>query len=119
MGIIIRYSGLDREGTMERRARELAADLEVVYGSIARCDVHVERLRGAQQSGRRYRVRVTMAVPGEEIVVSRDPDPTMAQEDPLDALADAFDAAHRRLEHYVWRNLRDDQLARRPPARPG
>jgi Sigma 54 modulation protein / S30EA ribosomal protein len=119
MGIVVRYSGLDRGGAMERRASELVSELEAVYSPIARCDVHVEALRAAQRGARRYRVRVTIAVPGGEVVVSRDPDPAAMHEEPLDALNDSFDAARRRLEHYVWRNLGDDRLAGRDPARPG
>jgi hypothetical protein len=116
MGIVIRYTGVGRGGATEEAVRQLAADLESVYDRIARCDVVVEALRGHQLTTHRYRVRVSMTVPGGEIVVSRDPAPGVDQEDPLVALRDSFSAARRRLEHYVWRNLRDDHVAPRSTA---
>jgi hypothetical protein len=117
--MIVTYSGADRGRGIERRVRELAGDLESVYESIARCDVVVDALESQQRAACRYRVRLAIAVPGGEIVVSRDPEPDAAQEDALAAVCDSFRAARRRLEAYVWRNLRDEPVAPRSPARPG
>jgi len=114
--MLIRYSGVGRGGAMEEVVRSLAADLESVYDRIARCDVIVEALRGHQLTTHRYRIRVSIAVPGGEIVVSRDPEPGVGQEDPLVALRESLGAARSRLEYYVQRNLRDDD-ALRPSAR--
>jgi hypothetical protein len=115
--MIVTYSGVERGRGMERRVRELAGDLESVYEPIARCDVVVDALQSQQRATRRYRVRLAIAVPGGEIVVSRDPD--AAQEDALAAVRDSFRFARRRLEEYVWRNLRDEPAPPRSPARPG
>jgi len=47
------------------------------------------------------------------------PEPDATHDDALTAVRDSFRAACRRLEQYVWRNLRDDAAAPRWPARPG
>ncbi len=117
MPITITYSGLGCGGATEASVRALAGELETVYDHIARCDVRVDALRDPQLSATRYRVRVAIAVPGGEIVIS--PEPDARHEDPIAALRDSFRAACRRLEQYVWRNLRDDAAAPRWPARPG
>jgi hypothetical protein len=117
MPITVTYSGLVLGAAVEANVRALAADLEMVYDNIARCDVRVDALGDPDLSAPRYRVRVAIAVPGGEIVIS--PDPDAAHEDLMAAMRDSFRAACRRLEQYVWRNLRDDAAAPRWPARPG
>lgn len=115
--MIVNYQGIDRTDTMEARVRDWAAELDTVYDRIARLDVVVAALPG--QQARRYRVRLAIAVPGGEIVVSRDPGPGAAQEDPSSAIRDSFHVARRRLEQYVWRNLGDDPGAPESPSRCG
>ena len=117
MPIIVTYSGPGLGTAMEANVRALAVELEMVYDHIARCDVRVNVLGDPQRSVPRYRVRVVIAVPGGEIVIS--PDPDAEHDDPMAAVRDSFRAACRRLEQYVWRNLRDDAAAPRWPARSG
>lgn len=117
MPITVTYSGLGLGAAMEASIRALAVELEMVYDHIARCDVRVDAVRDPQLSAPRYRVRVAIAVPGGEIVISPEPDAT--HEDAMAAVRDSFRAACRRLEQYVWRNLRDDAAAPRWPARSG
>ncbi|MBA2663033.1 MAG: HPF/RaiA family ribosome-associated protein, partial [Bradymonadaceae bacterium] len=47
-----------------------------------------------------YRVRIDMSVPGEELVVSRDPGSSQAHNDLYIAIRDAFNAAERQLRSY-------------------
>ena len=117
MPITVTYSGLGRGDAMEASVRALAGELETVYDHIARCDVRVDALHDPLLSATRYRVRLAIAVPGGEIVICPVPDAT--HDDALTAVRDSFRAACRRLEQYVWRNLRDDAAAPRWPARPG
>ncbi len=117
--MIITYRGIDRSAAMEARVRDLAAQLDDVYDGIARCDVVVETLARSESLGGKYRVRLAIAVPGGEIVVSPDPEADLEDEDPTSAVRDSFQAARRRLEQYVWRNLRDDPGPPEWPARSG
>ena len=114
----VTYRG-DRSAAMEAQINLWAAELDAVYSRIIRCDVVVETLAGEQPSGRRHRVRLAIAVPGGEIVVSRDPVPDATQEDASSAVRGCFDVARRRLEHYVWRNLRDGRVPPGSAARIG
>ena len=54
-------------------------------------------------NGNLYEVRVDITVPGEEIVVTREPSPHTEYRDIHVALRDAFDSARRQLEDYVRR----------------
>jgi hypothetical protein len=117
MPITVTYAGPGRGGPMEASARAFAVELETVYDHIARCDVRVDAPGDPHGSAQRFRVRVVIAVPGGEIIISPEPDAT--HDDAMTAVRDSFRAARRRLEQYVWRNLRDDAAAPRWPARPG
>jgi cold shock CspA family protein len=48
-----------------------------------------------------YHVRIDLTVPGDELVVSRDPGKDQAHEDVYVAIRDAFDAARRQLEDHA------------------
>jgi ribosome-associated translation inhibitor RaiA len=113
--MILTCHGIDRTSSLESSVRDWAAELDAVYDRIARCDVTVEALPVRPS---RYRVRLTLAVPGTEFVISRDPESDTAPDDPSAAVRDSFDAARRRLEHYVWRN-QGDHLGRTESTRPG
>jgi cold shock CspA family protein len=91
--------------------------LETVYYGFLRCHVVVEAPHRRHRTGRRYHVRVRLTVPGEELVVSRDPGRDEPHEDVYVAIRDSFHAARRRLEDYVRRNLRRDVKARAPSLR--
>jgi hypothetical protein len=105
--MIVTCQGIDRTSALDACVRACAAELDTVYNRIARCDVTVEALPA--RPARRYRVRLTIAVPGGELVINRDPEPDALPEDPSAAVRDSFDAARRRLQHYVWRNLGDER----------
>ena len=60
----------------------------------------VESPHKHQHKGNTYHVRIELSVPGDEIVVTRDPQ-SAAHEDLSIALRDAFTAAQRQLQAYV------------------
>jgi ribosomal subunit interface protein len=83
---------------LDAKIRERAAELEQFYDPIVRCDVVVEQHHQRHQQGNIFHVRIHVTVPGNELVVSRDPDLNHAHEDPYVAVRDAFDAIRRQLE---------------------
>lgn len=87
---------------MEARIRDKAARLERFCNEIISCRVAVEAAHRHGHHGHLYHLRIDLQVPGEEIVVSRDP-PRPSHEDAYVALRDAFDAARRQLEDYMRR----------------
>lgn len=84
----------------ERRAIAAAADkLGTFFGRIMACRVTVAQPnRRPRTAPITYRVRIDLTVPGEELVVKRQP-----QERVLDAIQDAFQVAGRQLQDYARR----------------
>jgi len=66
----------------------------------------VEAPHHHHQTGNVYHVRVRLTVPGEEIVVSRNPDKHAPHVDAYLAINDAFQETKRQLEDYVRRRRR-------------
>jgi ribosomal subunit interface protein len=85
---------------LERHIRDKAKKLDEFFDHITSCHVTVEMPHRHRHQGRQYNVRVSVSVPGHEIVVNHD-----HHEDVYVALRDAFDAAKRQIEDYV-RQLR-------------
>jgi ribosomal subunit interface protein len=78
-------------------------ELEHFFDRIIGCRVIVETPHRRHRTGRIHHVRIDLTVPGEELVVGRDPADDGAHEDVYVAIRDAFDAADRQLEDYVRR----------------
>ena len=110
----ITFHGLRQSDSLAAWIREWAAKLDSVYPRIQRCDVAVEAPHSRQ--GPAYRVRIDLTVPGNELVVSRDPGPDGAHRDPYVAVRDSFRAARRQLEDHVRKNFRGEQKAHVRPA---
>lgn len=81
---------------LENEIREKAAKLESYFHRIVRGRMIIEAPLGHHRNGGPYQVRLTLTVPGSELVVSHHSD-----KDPYLASHDAFDAMGRRLEEYV------------------
>jgi len=88
--------------------KEKARKLEQFYDDIIACRVMVETPHRHKNQGLLYNVRVDLTVPGDELVVKREP-----SEDVYVAVRDAFDAARRQLLTYR-RRRRPDLKARKP-----
>jgi ribosomal subunit interface protein len=81
---------------LESEIREKAAKLESYFHRIVRGRVVIEALLQHHRNGAPYQVRLTLTVPGSELVVSHHSD-----KDPYLASRDAFDAMGRQLEEYA------------------
>lgn len=84
---------------VERRV----AKLETFFDRIVRCHIVVEQPHRHRKHGQRYHVRIDVSVPGNLLVVTRNPED--AKEDLHAAVDDAFGDAERVLEDYA-RQLR-------------
>jgi cold shock CspA family protein len=103
----ITFRGLPHSETLESYVRARATKLDTFAARIMGCHVAIEAPHQHAHSGRHYRVRVDLTVPGEEIAVTRSPGDTIANEDAYGAVDRAFDEAGRRLEDYVRRQRGD------------
>jgi len=105
---------MDPSPALESFARRWAAKLANIYDRIERCEVVIERPHQSQHQGQRVHVRVTLAVPGPDIVASDDPDLDAEHEDAYVAVRDAFRAARRQLVAHAQRDHAVDHAALRP-----
>jgi ribosomal subunit interface protein len=92
---------------IETAIRERFAKLEHFGQRITRCHVSIESPHKHAHKGNAFRVRIDLAVPGEEeIVVDRGDD---GHEDVYVAIKDAFETATRQIQHHAGKR-RDSHL---------
>ncbi len=99
----IAFHNLSPSSALEADIRERAGKLERLYDRLTACRVSVGALHQQHQTGNLYDVHIVMAVPGQELVVSREPRKAKqrrAQPDPYGAVRDAFKAAERQLKEF-------------------
>jgi ribosome-associated translation inhibitor RaiA len=96
----ITFRNVPRTDELEERIRAKADKLERLFDKITGCRVVVESPHNHQTKGNTYHVRIDISVPGDEIVVTRDPQDS-EHSDLLIALRDAFAAAQRQLQAYA------------------
>ncbi|NIA71450.1 HPF/RaiA family ribosome-associated protein [Pelagibius litoralis] len=99
----ISFRNMDRSEAVATRVREKANKLEQFFGRITTCRVLVEASNRRHSKGNLYHVQIEVGVPGNQIVVNRNPKEKHAHEDVYVAVRDAFDAARRRLEDHSRR----------------
>lgn len=112
----ISFRDMQASPALEAFIGEWLAKLERVHDRIERCDVVIERPHQHHRQGQRLRVRITLAVPGPDIVVSHDHALDGAHEDAYVAIRDAFMAARRQLEDHAQLLRHQDVKVRIEPA---
>jgi len=108
----ISFHGVDSSEAVENRIREKIAKLEQFFDRITACRVVVERHHRANSTkDQPFHVSIIVEVPGEELVVKRDPkgDSLKQHLDINIAVRDAFAAMQRQVKEYVARRWRDRQ----------
>jgi ribosomal subunit interface protein len=108
------FRNMDHSPAVEARVREQAEKLERFYDRIMSCRVVVETHHRHHHKGNLYHVRIDLTVPGDELVVSREPADRHAHEDVYVAVRDAFDAMRRQLQDFA-RKQRGDVKEHEPP----
>lgn len=111
--IEVRFRDMETSPALEQFVRRWAAKLGRVHERIGSCEVVIERPHQSQHQGQHVHVRITLAVPGPDIVVSHGQERDGAHEDAYVAVRDAFRAARRQLEQHA-RRLRDFESAPQP-----
>jgi ribosomal subunit interface protein len=110
----ITFREVERSDAAEDLVRDRVAKLETFEPHIMACRVALEAAHRHKRKGKDYRVRVDLTVPGDEIVVGRDPPERTAHEDLYTAIDRAFDVAQRLLEDRA-RLRRGDVKTHVPP----
>lgn len=102
----IRFHGIDASDALSAHITELAEKLGHIYDRIERCEVVLESPNANGSRSPRFHVRIRLHVPGDDVIIDRDPGRDDDHNDAYVAVNDAFDAARRRLETRVER-MRD------------
>jgi len=103
----ITYRGIDRSEALSALIRSKATRLASLYDKIDRFTVLIEEPHRHHLQGRHFHVRVTVHVPGDEIVAGRDT-PRGENEDAFFAVTHTFEAARRQLQEWLDR-VRDGE----------
>ncbi len=94
---------METSPALDEFVRRWAAKLARVHERIVSCEVVIERPHQSQHQGQHIHVRISVAVPGSDIVVSHGQERDGAHEDAHVAVRDAFRAARRQLEDHARR----------------
>lgn len=99
----ITFRDIPHSEALEDKVRAKAAKLDRFCDRITGCRVVLSAPHRHHQSGNLYNVRIELSVPGDEIVVTREPHQHQAHEELGIAIRDAFNAAQRQLQSYTRR----------------
>ncbi len=110
----IAFHNMERSEFVEARVRERVAKLEKMFPRLVSCRVVLEAPHKHHRHGHGHRVRLDVTVPGQELVVTKEPETghdTQAENDVYMVLRDAFDAMERRLKEHKDTHARRHQVA--------
>jgi ribosome-associated translation inhibitor RaiA len=99
----ITFRDLQPSDAMEATIRRKAEGLLKYFDRITYCRVSVAGPGQHHRQGQHYRITVELGVPGQDLIVSRDPAEHAANESVYTSVRDAFRAARRELQSYVGR----------------
>jgi len=97
----ITFRDLPKSPAIEENILQRASKLGHLFDKITSCRVLIEAPHRHHHKGKQYHVRIDLTVPGQELVVARDPGRYEQHEDAYVAVRDAFGAAQRQLKDYV------------------
>jgi ribosome-associated translation inhibitor RaiA len=97
----ITYRGFSSSDALSHVIKEEADKLEEFHDRVTGCRVVVEQPHRHHRKGKHFHVRIDLTVPGQELVVGRDPAEADRHEDPFVAVTEAFDAMRRMLQDYA------------------
>jgi len=99
----ITYRGMKESEALSEVVRTKVQKLERFYGRIGSCRVLIEQPHHHKLRGEHFHVRIDLTVPGDELVVEREPSLRDRHKDAYVAVTDAFRAARRELQDYARR----------------
>jgi ribosome-associated translation inhibitor RaiA len=103
----IAFRGMETSEFVERNVQEHVERLSKLSERLLSCRVLIEAPSHHHTHGAKFHVRVDLHLPGEHIIIDRDPGRDMAHSNAYVAIADAFHAAKRRIEESARRRRSD------------
>ena len=111
--IQITFHGIDKSDAVEGKIKARVDKLGKYSNRIIGCRVVVESHHKSHSNlntnAAPFHVTIHLSVPGEDLVVRRDPKEMRAHEDMQIALRDSFEAMERRLKDYTQKVKRVDR----------
>lgn len=92
----VTFHNLPHSDAIEQDIRGRVTKLDALYDHLTGCRVVIDSPHRNQARGKTYAVRIELAVPGQELIVTREPIGDLQL-----ALNDAFDTAKRRLRNFA------------------
>lgn len=109
----VAFHNIDHSDEIESKIRTEAGRLEDFCDRIMSCRVVVDVPHRRHRDGNPYQVRIDLKLPGQELVVKREPSERADYRNIDIAIRDAFDEARRQLEGVV--RLRRGQVKAHEP----
>jgi ribosome-associated translation inhibitor RaiA/cold shock CspA family protein len=106
MPLEIAFHNMQPSDAVEAEIRKRTEKLDKMYDRLVGCRVSVEGLHKQHRTGNIYEVHIELMVPGQNLVVSREPHKAKeryANPDVYASLREAFKAAERQLKDYKER----------------
>lgn len=98
------FRGMNKRMSIEELVHEQISRLEKLHDQLISCRVAVEAQHRSQQTGRPYRVRISLRVPpGHELIAERSSSTNDTPENVPQVVRQAFDALRRQLQELVER----------------
>jgi ribosomal subunit interface protein len=86
---------------IEAKIRKHITKLEKFTDQLSDCRVVIEVPHRHHRHGNIYHVQINLTVPGDELIVNRQPPAQQTHEDLHVAIRDAFESAQRQLKEYT------------------
>lgn len=91
------FHNVERSDAVETRAKEMLLKLMKFNHAIMHGSMTIEHPHRHHHQGNLYRISIRLHLPGEDVIVSRDPEVNHAHEDVYVAMRDACRAVERQL----------------------
>jgi ribosomal subunit interface protein len=95
------WQNLSPSDTIETKIRKHIAKLEKFADRLSDCRVVIEVPHRHHHQGNIYHVQIHLTVPGEELIINRQPPEQQEHQDLNLAIGDAFESAERQLKEYA------------------
>lgn len=111
----ISFHGLEHSDAVEERVREKVAKLEQFCKDLVSCRVVIEQhhknTSNQHHKGEPYHISISLSVPGDELVVKRDPKDPHVHEDISLAIRDAFQSMEQQLKTWIGKQREKEGAA--------
>jgi ribosomal subunit interface protein len=95
------WQNLSASDAIEANIRKHIAKLEKFSDRLSDCRVVIEVPHRHHHQGNIYHIQIYLTVPGEELIINRQPPAQQAHQDLNLAIGDAFESAERQLKEYA------------------